>query len=403
MYGKKNYYHGLNHWKETSMAKLKKREDGRYQKSVIVGKKPNGKYIKKSVYGKTQKELEANINTLVNEINSGVAVWNNDISFLELSRMWSDQYVSPESEKWKYTQQTYLTKHLLPILGAMHVRDLKQIHLQTIINKLASEGYATSTMKKIKQTAEQIMRIAVDSDLIVKNPFSGVKVPSIEPAERRALTESEIDLITENWRGARMGVAAMIMLYAGLRLGEVLALEWNDIDFEKRTINVSKARIVFKNRPTIKSPKTKAGIRIIPIPEILFEVLNSVRKKKGLVCPDLSGNLMSGVSQKNAWKSYINHLNECAGGRKGSGPRKPVIVIDKITPHMLRHTYATMLFDAGVDVKSAQKFLGHSDIEVTLEIYTHLSKFKEEQAIRALDEHLKERKKEPDIRLLRVL
>lgn len=67
------------------------------------------------------------------------------------------------------------------------------------------------------------------------------------------------------------------------------------------------------------------------------------------------------------------------------------------------YTYATMLFDAGVDVKSAQKFLGHSDIEVTLEIYTHLSKFKEEQAIRALDEHLKERKKEPEKRLLRVL
>ena len=112
---------------------------------------------------------------------------------------------------------------------------------------------------------------------------------------------------------------------------------------------------------------------------------------------------MSGMSQKNAWKSYLNYLNECAGGRKGTGRRKPVIVIDKITPHMLRHTYATMLFDAGVDVKSAQKFLGHSDIEVTLEVYTHLSKFKEDKAIRSLDEHLKERKKEPEIRLLRAL
>ena len=66
-------------------------------------------------------------------------------------------------------------------------------------------------------------------------------------------------------------------------------------------------------------------------------------------------------------------------------------------------TYATILFDAGVDVKSAQKYLGHSDIEVTLEIYTHLSKLKEEEAIQALDEHLKERKKEPEIRLLRAL
>ena len=200
-----------------------------------------------------------------------------------------------------------------------------------------------------------------------------------------------------------MGVAAMIMLYAGLRIGEVLALDWTDIDFDKRTITVSKARATLKNQPYLKTPKTKAGIRVIPIPEVLYEVLYSTRKKKGLVCPDVNGNLMSGVAQTNAWRSYINHLNECAGGRRGSGRRKPVIVIEKITPHMLRHTYATMLFDAGVDVKSAQKFLGHSDIEVTLEIYTHLSKFKEEQAIRALDEHLRERKKEPEIRLLRAL
>ena len=80
-----------------------------------------------------------------------------------------------------------------------------------------------------------------------------------------------------------------------------------------------------------------------------------------------------------------------------------LMVIDRIIPHMLRHTYATLLFDAGVDAKSAQKFLGHSDIEVTLEVYTHLSKFKEEKSIQALDEHLKERKKEPEIRLLRAL
>ena len=237
----------------------------------------------------------------------------------------------------------------------------------------------------------------------LKNPFSAIKVPYVEPETRRALTEEEVSLITENWRGARMGLAAMIMLYAGLRIGEVLALEWSDIDFDKRTITVSKARATLKNQPYLKTPKTKAGIRVIPIPEVLYEVLCSTRKKKGLVCPDVNGNLMSGVAQTNAWRSYINHLNECAGGRRGSGRRKPVIVIEKITPHMLRHTYATMLFDAGVDVKSAQKFLGHSDIEVTLEIYTHLSKFKEEQAIRALDEHLRERKKEPEIRLLRAL
>ena len=85
----------------------------------------------------------------------------------------------------------------------------------------------------------------------------------------------------------------------------------------------------------------------------------------------------------------MSYLNECAGGRRGTCKQNPTIwVLERFTAHMLRHTYATMLFDANVDVKSAQKFLGHADIEVTLSIYTHLTKYKEDKAIGALNEHL---------------
>lgn len=385
------------------MAKLKKRDDGRYQKTLIVGKNANGKYIKKSIYGRTQKELESKIHEITNKINSGVAVWQNDITFSQLAQIWMDQYHPTETEKWKYQKQMDINRHLLPTLGGMYVRDLKQVHLQSIISSLAKQGYATGTMKKIKQTAERIMRVAVDSDLIIKNPFSGIRVPYVEPEPRRALTEDEIDLITSNWQGTRMGLAAMIMLYTGLRIGEVVPLDWMDVDMDERVVRVRKARSVLKNKLTIKPPKTKAGIRSVPIPEVLYDALASVEKKRGLICPDAKGNMMSENAQKSAWKSFLNHLNECAGGKMGAGPRKPVVVIDRITPHMLRHTYATMLFDAGVDVKSAQKFLGHTDIEVTLSIYTHLTKYKEEQAIQMLDNHLKGTKKETSKRLLRVL
>lgn len=80
----------------------------------------------------------------------------------------------------------------------------------------------------------------------------------------------------------------------------MLALEWKDIDFNARTITVSKARAVLKNQPHIKKPKTKAGIRVIPMPEVLYEALWSVRRKQGLVCPNTKGTVMSGVSQKNS-------------------------------------------------------------------------------------------------------
>lgn len=370
------------------MAKAKKRDDGLYQKNLVVGRKSDGSYIRKTVYAKTKKELDGKITEITKELNSGLAVWDNSMTFAELSEIWFEQYNPMASERWKYSNGGLIRKHLLPVLGSFKVKDLRQIHLQMIISKLAKQGYATHSMKQIQQVAVRIMTVAVNSDLIIRNPFLGVTVPSKEAEQRQPLTKEQIKLVTDNWRGHKMGVAGMIMLYAGLRKGELLALTWEDIDLDKRIIKVNKSLSCLRNRNTVKSPKTKAGTRDVPIPTILFNVLCEVKKPSGYFITRKNGEMMTEMAYKRTWDSYLRFLNECAGGRKGSGHRKPVWVIDRFTAHMMRHTYATMLFDANVDVKSAQKFLGHSDIEVTLNIYTHLSKFKEDQAIEALNRHL---------------
>ena len=370
------------------MAKTNKREDGLYHKNMVVGKNSDGSYIRKSVYAKTKKELDRKITELTQELNSGIAIWENSISFTELADIWFNQYNPSATENWRYSHNGLLKKHLLPALGGLKIRDLRQIHLQTIITKLAKQNYATSTMKKIKQDAVRIMKVAVDSDLLTRNPFIGVIVPSKEAEERQPLTPQQINLVTENWRGHRMGHVAMIMLYAGLRRGEMLALTWEDIDLEHRRIRVNKSMSILCNRGTVKQPKTKSGTRDVPIPNILFNALSETQRPSGLVSPSTKGKQMSEVAYKRAWESYMRYLNKCAGGKQGDSHHDPVWVIDVFTAHMLRHTYATMLFDAGVDVKSAQKFLGHSDVEVTLNIYTHLSKFKESSAIDALNNHL---------------
>lgn len=371
------------------MAKAKKRSDGLYQKSIVVGRKPNGDYIRKTVYGKTLRELDQKVVEVTHQLNSGIQVWENGISFAELADIWFNQYNPDASERWRYAQQGMITKHLLPTLGQMKIRDIRQLHLQTIISTLAKEGYATGTMKKVKQTAERIMRVAVGSDLIIRNPFTEVKVPIKDPSMRRALTEEEIALITKHWRGHNLGPMAMIMLYAGLRKGEAMPLDWTDIDFKTRMISVTKSLSTLKNVPTIKKPKTKAGTREVPIPNVLYAVLEEIRKPKGFITKSAHGKMLTESSFRAQWRSFLHYLNICAGGQNGAGPHVHRIeMIEKITPHMLRHTYATMLFDANVDVKSAQKFLGHADIEVTLSIYTHLTKYKEDKAINALNAHL---------------
>ena len=371
------------------MAKGNKKDRGLYRKNIVMGRNPDGSYIRKNIYGKTKKELELKITEITQQLQNGIAVWENGITFAELSEIWIEQYNPMATERWKYLHHGIINKHLLPSLGSFKVKDLRQLHLQTIISNLAKKDYASRTMKEIKQTAVRIMRVAVESDLILRNPFSGVLIPSKEANERKPLTPAQIKLVTENWRGHRMGCGAMIMLYAGLRKGELLALQWEDIDLEKRVIRVNKSMSTWKNKSTIKPPKTKAGTGDVPIPNLLLPVLIECSRPSGSVCLNASKLPMNEMGFKRGWDSYMSYLNECAGGRRGTCKQNPTIwVLERFTAHMLRHTYATMLFDANVDVKSAQKFLGHADIEVTLSIYTHLTKYKEDKAIGALNEHL---------------
>lgn len=275
------------------MARQKKEKNGLYRKNLVVGKKADGSYIRKSVYGKTIKELDQKIAEITQQSNHGIHVWENSMTFWELANIWFEQYNIEVGENWKYGQGNMIKNHLIPTLGEMRICDLRQLHLQTIIRSLSKKGLATSTMKKVKQLASQIMQVAVGSDLIMRNPFSDVKIPKKDPTKRRPLTEKEIALITDNWRGHNLGSMAMIMLYCGLRRGEAMALDWTNIDFEKKIIHVTKAASTVKNKTIIKKPKSEAGIRDIPIPKVLFKVLMEIRKPSGFVCTNINGGMLT--------------------------------------------------------------------------------------------------------------
>ena len=370
------------------MARKAKRDDGLYQKNIVLGRKPDGSYKRKTIYAKTQKELNKKAAELIAQVEYGIYVPEDKTTFSDLADLWIKQIDPKLSENWQESLASMLNIHILPAIGSVKIKDLKPYHLQDIINELNRKGFSTGSMKKIKQTAGRVLEVAYDHDMIPKNVFTKVKVPSIEPNSRRALTEAERDLLTRTWQGHRMGIGAMIMMYCGLRKGEMLALRWEDIDFEKKTLNVDKSVVVIHNHATIKEPKSKAGIRQVPIPNRLLEMLKAAKTDNVLICSSVEGKLMTETAYRRAWECYTNYLNVQAGGRLSNGKQKRIQVIDNITAHMLRHIYATMLYDAGVDVKSAQQFLGHASLDMTLDIYTHLSKFKQNAAIESLNAHL---------------
>ena len=378
------------------MARLKKRNDGLYQRYVTIGRKSNGKMQRKAIYARTQKELENKVSEYKEKLANGMLPIYEKATFGEFAEMLCKDYKPTISDGVRKQYVSIVNNHLAE-LKPIRLTELRNAHLQTIINRMAMNGFSTKLMSHVKQVASQVLRLAQDNDILVRNVFERVKVPSKKKKKRLPLSEEQIQLVKETFQGHRMGVPVMIMLYAGLRRGELLALQWSDIDFQKRVIRVSKS-IAFeaKNQARVKKPKTAAGTRSVPIIDPLYEILSNARKgtKSIMVCPSAKGTMMTDTAWKTSWDSYMHYLNIQAGGRDKSRSNPKVIEIETFTPHQLRHTFITMCHEAGVDVKVTQEIAGHADIHTTLMVYTHLTNAKREEGIRTLNAHLKSKDNE---------
>ena len=372
------------------MAKTKKREDKRYEKKITVGRNADGSLRRISVYGTTKKELERKVAEIQTDLERGIFLSTETVTFGAVAENWITFFKPLISEKMRLRYKGIIGGHLKP-LEEMKVKDLRPMHLQRIINDMAKAGYAQKSMQMVKLTASQVLDHAMQNDLVYRNVFEKLKVPHVESVPREPITEEQRDLILRTWKGHRMGVPALIMLYCGLRRGELLALLWSDVDLNNQTLSVTKAADMPTNATTVKKPKTRAGIRTVPIPNAILPALKWARSdsKSMYVCPNMTtGGIMSAQAYGQAWRSYMHYLNIQAGGKDRSRINPKIVAMEPFTAHQLRHSYATMLYDADVDVKTAQKLLGHADFGVTMKIYTHLSAEKETAGIEKLNEHL---------------
>jgi integrase len=184
--------------------------------------------------------------------------------------------------------------------------------------------------------------------------------------------------------------SAMLMMLSGLRRGEATALQWNDIDFTDNKISVTKS-YNFKTKE-FKTPKNGKS-RVVSVPQILIDYLKTLPRKSLFVLTNANGRMMTEDSWKRLYQSYMHDMN-IEYGYNGDAPNKyaPIkipMMITPFTPHELRHTFCTIMYEAGIDALTAMEQLGHSDIKTTLSIYTHLSTKQKENDIQKLDKFLK--------------
>lgn len=388
------------------MPKKAIRKDGRLQAQVYLGTE-NGKRKYKYVYAENNRELRQKVQDLKTKLGKGIDLTADRDTF----RFWADKWLKlkkAEVSAGRYTTYKARCKNLEPLYNTPISR-IKAVDVQELIfdcsakvQERTKKLYSRYTLTEIKNVAAQIFQLAIDNRVIEFNPAKTVKIPKYSPTaeKRRALTQEEQRWILDTPHRAQ--TAAMIMMYAGLRRGELLALTWADIDLQEKTIAVNKSVEIINGKSYVKSGgKTENAERTIYIPKILADYLRNVPGEHfGFVCASAKGTLMNDIAWRRMWDSYLTDLNLKYGDwknclqTKGTRPSKfapteKPFIIPRITAHWLRHTYITMLYMAGVDIFTAKEQAGHADIKTTMEIYTHLDDVYKKKKINKLDNYLK--------------
>lgn len=347
------------------MKKYRKRADGRYQMQIVIGYNPDGKRKVKTIYGKTIKELEKKEREMRGKIDIGIKIAD-DITVGEWADIWLKTFKSNIAHNTYSRYEGIINKQIKPNIGTVPVNKVKLNVIQALINEL-KEIYSPATVKKIKDVMHQMFQQAIKSQYITFNPTDGVDIPQLTQKNREVIPDEHIQSIEKFCENYKHGAFVMCLLYTGMRRGEILALKVSDIDLENKVIHVNKAVEFKNNTPNIKAPKTPKSNRNIPILEVLEPYLKTAIQNKNaddvVFCKD-NGAIYDKSSIQMLFRNFNKQYNEYIGNEDS-----PV----HFTMHQFRHTFCTILYNAGVDVKMAQDLLGHSSVNVTLGIYTHLS------------------------------
>lgn len=362
------------------MAKYKVRKDGRRCAQIVVGYTGNKKNIK-TVYGKSDKDIDKQLLEIKIQLKQGIYVHEN-ITLAEWALEWLNLYKKSKEYNTFKMYESMVKTRIVPAIGDIKLIELKTHHLQALVNEFL-EKEEIRAAEICAMTLKQILKQAILNEYAFKNVAEGIALPTKQKAEKRALTEKEKQLILNVNYNEMEKAYIYLLYYTGMRRCEILALSKSHIDFKNDIIKTRQNVIFMKeNKSVIKDYlKTKAGKRDIPLLPKLKEVLKPYYDSlDGLGLFSIDGMYPITPSQfRHFWEHLIAKVNISAGGNKD------IQAINKdITPHIFRHNFATILYNAKIDLKSAMRIMGHGDIKILLGIYTHLDNENDKKSYKKL-------------------
>jgi len=377
-----------------------KQKDGRYRAKITIGATADGKPIVKYVSGGTKRELEEAKQAARTHYIDGADIAQ-DRQFGEYVVAWYNAIKKPKlSASSKVNYLVYINKDIIPAFGERMLRSIRPLEIQNWLNAYA--GKSKSMLTLLLGVMRGVYASALAEGIVQRDPTATVRKPEAKkPKEKRALTEEERARIETTIDRHRHGLLLSVLYHLGVRGGEALGLQWGDINWSKRTVHIARDidyKVCHAGVPG--ELKTIRSDRHLPIPDELYEPLASARgMPKAYIFPR-GAKPYSKTMFRRAWielmadAGFARKSDRCDEYKKRKkAPSDFLMEMDPgITPHYLRHNYATMLFEAGVDPLVAMYLLGHASYTTTAQIYTHLNNMHVEKASESVKKMFKGKK-----------
>ena len=237
------------------MAKYKKRPDGRYATSAIIGYDKNGKPKRKTLYGRTIMELDKKVADFKSLQNKGIIIDDNGMTVEQWATKWLELYKADKAYNTYMMYKRTVDNHIIPNLGNIRLSALKKHQIQELLNNIVQGGHQR-TAEMVKLTLQQIIKQAIIEEYVYKDVTVGLSLPKKQKTEKRALTDAEKKLIQNADLNTRERAFVDLLYYTGIRRGEALALMVSDIDFVNKKVKINK-NLVMKDEAVVRSPSER--------------------------------------------------------------------------------------------------------------------------------------------------
>lgn len=363
------------------------RKDGRYEARVYVPQ-PDGTRKRKTVYGSTWEECDEKRQELVRRDRQGIPTPSRSAKLSEWLPYWLEEYIRPHRKRTTYVKyEMHVRLYLVPLLGSRRLESLTTANVRRMVSEVTSKTSA-ATAKEAHRVLRTALTAACREELISRNVVQLVPAPQVEPRALTPWTLDETLTFLESARGDGLYPAFVLAVALGLRRGEILGLQWRDVDLDRRTLTVRTTLHRGGKELYLDTTKNRRT-RVIPIPLMCVAPLRWQRLRQSAQQAraggkwhdsDLVFTTRSGlpIEPRNLYRSFL---------RIAASADLPQVRL-----HDTRHGCASLLFAAGVAPRTVMEILGHSQIAVTMNVYTHVSDDNRREAMSHMDRLLKRRR-----------